>query len=325
MEKIDVVDVANLYPPLSSSQLLHKLIAQYLAHDGYVGTARAFAQEVGAEYNALHGPNAAPSELEPDEDRDAVNRRKIRSAIMNGDIDAALIYAERWYPDVLKANSKIYFRLKCLKFIEMMRRSLGGDEPKTVAGGAEDSKRRGKRRETLDFGDVFTQEMDLDDQHNHQPAANGNSTAGPQEWGAGSAMAVDSEVAYDDDDEEDDIVTKKGKGHSAMVTDRDLVEYGIELRKEYGDDPRREIQDELQRTLGLISYGNPNQSVLKDLLEVRKRMSIAEELNSAILGKSTCSILLNDGSILTRIYSQPWQIIHCRSGARYSTDRSHVP
>jgi hypothetical protein len=285
MEKIDVVDVSNLYPPLSASQLLHKLISQYLAHDGYVGTARAFAQEVGAEYNALHGPNAAPSELEPDEDRDAVNRRKIRSAIMDGDIDAALVYAEKWYPDVLKVNSKIYFRLKCLKFIEMMRRSVGGEEPKTTAvGGAEESKKRGKRRETLDYGDVFTQEMDLDDQHNHQPTANGNSTAGPSEWGAGSAMAVDSEALYDDD-EEDEITIKKGKGHSAMVTDRDLLEYGIKLKAEYGDDPRREIQDELQRTLGLISYGNPNQSVLKDLLEVRKRMSIAEELNSAILGK----------------------------------------
>jgi hypothetical protein len=35
------------------TQFIHSLIGQYLAHDGYVDTARAFAEEVGEEVKAL--------------------------------------------------------------------------------------------------------------------------------------------------------------------------------------------------------------------------------------------------------------------------------
>jgi hypothetical protein len=277
MDSIKTVDVANLYPPYNETQLIHKLIAQYLAHDGYTSTARAFAQEVGTEYNALNGMDVAPYELELEEDRDAVNRRKIRGAIMEGDIDSALSYAETHYPAVLQQNSQIHFRLKCLKFIEMMRQSIGEPEPS--------DKRRGKRRSTFDYDDdVFNHEMELDEQqHNHHS----NGTTGAAEWGSGSAMHLDgADALYDaeqDDEDEDMDNNRKGKRSSVIV--HDLLTYGQKLKAEYDNDPRREIQDELQRTLGLISYGNPKQSVLKDLLEVRKRMSIAEELNSAILGK----------------------------------------
>ena len=110
MDDIKTADVANLEPPWNETQIIHKLIAQYLAHDGYVSTARSFAQEVGAEYNALSGMDRAPYELQLEEDRDAVNRRKIRGAIMEGDIDSALSYAETYYPAVLQQNSQIHFR-----------------------------------------------------------------------------------------------------------------------------------------------------------------------------------------------------------------------
>jgi hypothetical protein len=74
-EGIRKADTSALYPPLTERQLIHRLIAQYLAHDGYVNTARAFAGEVSDENNALNGSNLPTEELEPEEDNDAINRQ----------------------------------------------------------------------------------------------------------------------------------------------------------------------------------------------------------------------------------------------------------
>jgi hypothetical protein len=75
MEEVKSTTGSLLYPPLSENQLIHRLIAQYLAHDGYVETARAFAEEVRTENEALNGPGSSPKELEPEEDHVAVNRQ----------------------------------------------------------------------------------------------------------------------------------------------------------------------------------------------------------------------------------------------------------
>ena len=58
------------------TQLIQSLIGQYLAHDGYVETARKFAKEVTEEAKALSPDgNADVPHLETEEDIDAVNRQ----------------------------------------------------------------------------------------------------------------------------------------------------------------------------------------------------------------------------------------------------------
>lgn len=57
----------------------------------------------------------------------------IRRAILEGDIDKALKHTNAFYPQVLKENEHVFFRLKCRKFIEMIRREaeinlVGGDK-----------------------------------------------------------------------------------------------------------------------------------------------------------------------------------------------------
>lgn len=77
MEDINNTNVNPLHPPLTERQLIHRLIAQYLAHDGYVGTARAFAEEVQSENRALsHDKSSVEKELEPEEDQHAVRRQR---------------------------------------------------------------------------------------------------------------------------------------------------------------------------------------------------------------------------------------------------------
>lgn len=66
---------STLHAGLDENSLIHQLIAQYLSHDGYVETARAFASEVREESRMLAGNNEA-EELDLEEDMDAENRQR---------------------------------------------------------------------------------------------------------------------------------------------------------------------------------------------------------------------------------------------------------
>lgn len=74
--EIRQTSTANLQPPLDESSLLQELVAQFLAHDGYVETARAFSEEVAAESAALQNGREEPLKMyEVEEDVEAVNRQ----------------------------------------------------------------------------------------------------------------------------------------------------------------------------------------------------------------------------------------------------------
>jgi hypothetical protein len=63
---------------LDETALIQALVSQYLAHDGYVDTARAFAEDVQNESQALDSSNDRldVSSLDPKGDADAVNRQR---------------------------------------------------------------------------------------------------------------------------------------------------------------------------------------------------------------------------------------------------------
>jgi hypothetical protein len=73
--EINSTSTDSLQPPLDESSLLQELVAQFLAHDGYVETARAFAEEVATETAALENGQQEPlKKYEVEEDREAINR-----------------------------------------------------------------------------------------------------------------------------------------------------------------------------------------------------------------------------------------------------------
>jgi hypothetical protein len=59
--------------------LIKELVAQFLAHDGYVETARAFTEEVQSEDHALRSGSVTSvvDDVAVGEDLDAVNRQRI--------------------------------------------------------------------------------------------------------------------------------------------------------------------------------------------------------------------------------------------------------
>ena len=73
VEDIRKANVANLRPPLSQTQLIQKLIGQYLYHEGYVESAVAFSAEVREENAALQGQEDADEDMQT-EDTDAAVR-----------------------------------------------------------------------------------------------------------------------------------------------------------------------------------------------------------------------------------------------------------
>jgi len=221
----------------SEDALVHQLVGQYLAHDGYVETARAFSDEIIDEARALANDEDADIPYRTAvEDLDALNRQKIRTAILDGDIDKALKHTSAYYPSVLQNNENIYFKLRCRKFIEMIRR-CGELNAQCQAAQTQASKRTAtsatnKRNSTAT--EEYDFEMELDVQlgvHNAPPS-----------W--------DNKDQDDELDDDADMEDKEAK--SARAID-ETIAYGMELRTEFANDPRREVKRALEDTFALIA------------------------------------------------------------------------
>ncbi|KAI1812363.1 ran-binding protein [Poronia punctata] len=125
---ISRTSIEKLAPSLSETELIQKLVMQFLQHDGYVETAREFANELLAEQQALSSASGVPVENIAIKDNDDAHRRqRIRRAILEGDIDQALELIHESYPRVLEKNQDVCFKLKCRKFIEMVRKAAEYD------------------------------------------------------------------------------------------------------------------------------------------------------------------------------------------------------
>ena len=77
-KEISQARTTSLRARLDENNLIQELVAQFLAHDGYVETAKAFAKERKAESRALSKVNDEASEdSEIEEDVDAINRQSM--------------------------------------------------------------------------------------------------------------------------------------------------------------------------------------------------------------------------------------------------------
>ncbi|KAI0838710.1 SPRY-domain-containing protein [Hypoxylon sp. FL0890] len=117
-------------PPMGETELIQQLVLQFLQHDGYVETARAFAEEIHAEKQALQIDQRTPVPgISIRDDEDAHHRQRIRRAILEGDVEKAVKYTQAYYPRVLEDNYDVYFKLRCRTFIEMVRKSAELSNP----------------------------------------------------------------------------------------------------------------------------------------------------------------------------------------------------
>ena len=148
---------------------------------------------------------------------------------------------------MLQDNEEVYFKLRCRKFIEMVRKAA------QIRTGGGESKRSNGHGPTSG-----SQDMDLD--------LNGND----------GVSLVDN---MDMDGSEQQL--------ELMQLEQSMLEYGQALGAEYANDSRKEISNALSEIWSLVAYSNPlKEPQVSHLMDRKGRSLVAEELNSAILCKS---------------------------------------
>lgn len=178
------------------------------------------------------------------------NQPEMRRAILSGNIDHALEVTNSHFPTVLAENPDILFHLKCRKWVELISKTTELSKKQD----AQEGRRTNSSHEKAPAEDDFAQDMELDDHNDGTRQSNASD----------KAPATDSVVQYDQ-----------------LINEAML--YGQELQREYRDEGG-EYAKTLQDIFSLVAYDHPKDSVHGHLLDTSGRVTVAEELNSAILG-----------------------------------------
>ena len=118
-----------------------------------------------------------------------------------------------------------------------------------------------KRGKTASNGAVFEQEMEVDEQMHD---------------GDGDEM--------DTEDQDPEAISKS----QTLLTE--AVQYGQQLHMDYPTDERGGNKRVLDDIFSLVAYPDPRRSVHGHYLDPAGRVAVAEELNSAILGRFLITI-----------------------------------
>ena len=277
MREVEKADLNSLHPPDDENALIHNLIGQYLAHEGYVETAKAFAKDVHDQQQSLSSEPQPFQIPNSEDDIHAFNRQKIRKSILDGDIDKALKFTNSFYPHVLEEerNRDIHFRLRCRKFIEMMRRytelSAATASPTTVTKSVDSLGSNGHVEDADDMiggREPTDTQMELDDQL-HREASKGLEPPPTDDIDMDASQELPPKASFM---KQNDLLNQ-------------ALTYGRELQSTFGGDTRQHIKKQLSDIFAIMAYINPTESVVGQLLDPQGRVQIAEEVNGAILGK----------------------------------------
>lgn len=244
----------------------------------------------------------------------------IRTAILDGDIDLALHLTQKHYPKVLAVNPHIEFRLRCRKFIEMMRvcadhtesnistatttpikkgkvpvnrssaNKFGGrgieeeDEEDTLMGGTGDNAPHNSKNKNVNNGSFKNnkRQRDYDDllEDNEEEDEEDDDFDDHD-------LEYDSDPDAEDDDDEEAAVNsqlaQENSGYNHQESLLKALEYSRKLQDDFKDQP--DTRKYMEEAFSLFAYIDPRKSPVAHLLEDDARIPVAEELNSAILGE----------------------------------------
>jgi hypothetical protein len=314
LNEISKTNISASNPRDDEDILIKNLVSQYLAHDGYVETAKTFSKEVIDADQSLS--DKRPYQLCSEEDDiHAIQRQRIRRSILDGDIDRALKYTASCYPHVLgdEQNRDIYFRLRCRKFIEMMKRSvdqgLMESSPITVTkrggslgsgdrvGGAQDDNAEDadedEEDEDHDVEDAEDEDDDDDDEEENDDDDEGDEDEDDEDE-SDTQMEVDDQFqreASDPHNRDDDHmeISQELPPRDSKLKGTDLlaasIAYGRDLSQEFSRDPKPDNKKHLNDIFSVMAYDSYEDSPFAHLFDASGRTQIAEEVNGAILGE----------------------------------------
>lgn len=308
-EEISKTNVASLHEPDDENALIHNLIGQYLAHEGYVETAKAFSRDVQEKQESIVDQAQSSHLASEDDDIHAVNRQKIRKSILDGDIDRALKYTNTYYPRLFDnvRNKDVYFRLRCRKFIELMRLhgelQTSASSPTTVTKSVDSLASNGHADGEADGDEPPDTQMELDDQL-HRETSESHEPPATDDVDMDSSQELPPKRQYMKSDQ---LMTM-------------ALQYGPQLKEEFGRDPRPQVQKHLSDIFALLAYANVEGSPVSHLFNPQGRVEIAEEVNGAILGEYFDPMVIMPS--LIRLQS-PLASLHRQRSRNYAHKQKH--
>ncbi|OAC99323.1 hypothetical protein MUCCIDRAFT_128160, partial [Mucor lusitanicus CBS 277.49] len=281
-EKRGLLGRIALKPALTSSRfkivnnslannLADNVVMEYLKHNGYHKAATSLQASIIQKGNS---PSVEASNLELD--LEATHRQEIRKAIFDGDIDHVFKLCDEFYPNVLENNPMILFKLKCRKFIEMIRQAHRQ---------ADHADRDKAPHDAMDYDATLSEQEAQSLQVSENPPSipvkrtTSSSSLDPQH------KKKKQKIARED-----------------LSTFVDGLAYGIELKNAYKQEAKsnRAMATELESASSILAYTDLTHPKVAPLFETRRIETVASELNSAIL----VSLGKYPNSSLERIYRQ---------------------
>lgn len=276
--EIAKADVKDLHPPDDENALIHNLIGQYLAHEGYVETAKAFTKDIQEQQQSFSEDSRPPRLTSDEDDIHALQRQRIRRSILDGTIDKALKYQSSYYPHLFdtESNRDIYFRLRCRKFIEMMRRyselQNSAPSPTNVTKSVDSlgsNGHAGAAENEDDADEPPDTQMELDDQL-HREASKTHEPPTGDDVDMDASQELPPKIHF----------MKAGELLTAAI------QYGQEISQEFGRDQRPMVKKQLEDIFAVMAYQNVQSSPISHHFDAQGRVQIAEDVNGAILGES---------------------------------------
>lgn len=303
-----VLDYLIYHGYANSASALQKQISQRASGEIKVPTIEGRAEAI-LDVDQLAEKDDGSISMEIDDDDstnlyDDVRRRaQVMNAIRTGDIEAAFNTLSKRYPIALTYENRIIeFKLRCRRFVELVLE-------------AHRARRRHSRETdatTMDGSGAVAIEgangMDLDDDDEHSNvswgigAVNGSGTPTIRAPSKGkgkqttrrrssasrpppSASARTPSRARGLASPMSPTASRREIEESAAMMES-VLNYGTSLQQDWQADPRVAVRDQLQKTIGLVAYEDPEtDGRAKDLVSLQARLDLAEEVNAAILSE----------------------------------------
>ncbi|KAI8993611.1 hypothetical protein BDB01DRAFT_776897, partial [Pilobolus umbonatus] len=235
------------------------VVMEYMRHNGYNKSAKALEQSIQST-DAMKESSMAL-------DVESMERQEIRNYVLTGDIDKVIELCNVYYPDVLLINDKILFRLKCRKFIEMVKSAQQLTIPVRV-------------REEEEANELEISQTS----YSHSVKR----SISESEVDHMTRSSKKARIISDDIDN--------------LRSFTDIMTYGNQLKQEYEESAKHDpyIKLELMRAFSTLAYPDLSHPAISYLFELSYIEELASELNSAIL----VSLNRYPNSALERIYKQ---------------------
>jgi hypothetical protein len=271
-------------------------------------------------------------EQEEQEHQDMLQRQRICSAVRTGDIDIALSELQTSYPTVLKPSSStttsssaeiangssetdpvkfdLLFRLRCQKFVELVLASHSGSATSPASTASVDG-----------------EEQDMDVDRNEEGDDDESDVEEDEEIASALIPSRRSASVKETND------ARSPKDTPASISMEDVLSYGAELNALYASPPStthassvlfngeklaqtqqqsQALRDHLSLVFSLVAYSDLNdlKGKVGEICSQDARESLAEDVNSAMLGGQFCSISCVV-AILTFVFADSIERIPC--------------